>query len=241
MRNDYDGLRRLRLLHRFGNGDSVYFTTAAAGDARRLVSEGLIEKELISRTGVDVRLMTLNQIHSGVVHFLESGDSLHATPAAADGDGMASRESGIGLGILVADCAPVALTSSEGVFGAVHAGWRGVFTGILTEVVRVMRLAGATNISAYVGPSIKRECYEFKGPELDMLADELGPSVKGCTSWGTPSLNIPEAVRRSLATAGVFDVEASSECTACGDGYFSFRARQSTERHLMIVVKGGQG
>ena len=44
------------------------------------------------------------------------------------------------LAIQVADCAPVALWSPEGVLGAAHAGWRGLADGVLPATAEAMRL-----------------------------------------------------------------------------------------------------
>ncbi|MDA8271677.1 MAG: polyphenol oxidase family protein [Actinomycetota bacterium] len=239
MSDDFDRESGLRLLYRFENGHEVYFTTKVEGDARELISCGAAERELGERVGRAIRLGRLNQIHSGIVHLIGCGERQEADSSLPDGDGLVACSGDFGLGVLVADCAPVALTSAEGIFAAVHAGWQGVSKGVLPEAAAAMRSMGASEISAYVGPCIRSECYEFKGPELWEISRELGGSVVGRTSWDTVSLDLLEAVRRSLAKAGVGNVEASQACTACGDEYYSFRARQSQERHLMVVVPGG--
>ena len=231
----------MQLLHRFEDSFNVYFTGIDDGDARDLVMRGVIEKELTAYTGREVRLATLHQVHSGIVHVIGTGGAKWVEVELADGDGLVSSAKDVGLGILVADCAPVALSSPEGIFSAVHAGWQGVLKGVLPEAVRAMRLAGASRISAYVGPSVKSECYEFKGPELREISKELGASVVGRTSWDTVSLNLLESVKQSLIMVGVSQIEASDACTACGE-YFSYRARKSEERHLMVIVPvGGTG
>ncbi len=228
----------MQLLHRFDDSFDVYFTRRDDGDAKDLVSRGVIEKELRAYAGRDVRLATLHQVHSGIVHAVGSCGEKRAEVEMADGDGMVSSARNVGLGILVADCAPVALSSPEGIFAAVHAGWQGVLKGVLPEAVRMMRSAGASRITAYVGPSVKSECYEFDGPELRELSKKLGPSVVGRTSWDTVSLDLLESIKQSLTRAGVAQVEASDACTACGE-YFSYRARKSPERHLMVIVPAG--
>ena len=228
----------MQLLHRFEDSFDVYFTGRDDGDARDLVSRGVIEKELSVFTDREVRLATVHQVHSGIVHVVGSGGPKRVEIELADGDGMVSSAKDVGLGILVADCAPVALSSPEGIFSAVHAGWQGVLKGVLPEAVRLMRLVGASRISAYVGPSVKSECYEFNGPALREISKLLGPSVVGRTSWDTVSLNLLESIKQSLFMAGVVQIEASDACTACGE-YFSYRARKSPERHLMVIVPAG--
>lgn len=228
----------MRLLYQFENSFDVYFTTRDDGDARELVSHGVIERKLSAKSGRAVRLAMVHQVHSGTVHIVDPSGTKGVDIGEPDGDGMVSSAIDVSLGILVADCAPVALSSPEGVFAAVHAGWQGVLKGVLPEAVRVMRSIGASRISAYVGPSIKSECYEFKGPELQEISQELGPSVVGRTSWDTVSLDLVESIKQSLLNTGVERVEASNACTACGE-YYSYRARKSPERHLMLIVPGG--
>lgn len=229
----------MRLVHQFENGFDVYLTTAEDGDARELISNGSIEKELSTVAGSEIRLVRLNQVHSSRVFQVDDPDEVGKGCELLEGDGLVSKSPGLALGVLVADCAPVALTSPEGVFSAVHAGWQGVSRGILSEAVECMLSAGASTIAAYVGPSIKAECYEFKGAELQILARELGPTIEARTSWNSVSMDLLESVRVSLGMAGVSDVAYSPDCTACGEGYFSFRARKSHERHLMVIVQGG--
>lgn len=111
------------------------------------------------------RLCGLYQIHSTIVHYLE-------TPWADDspprGDAIVTRRKNIALGILTADCAPVLFADPEnGVIGAAHAGWKGARTGILENTVHMMCHKGAevSSIIAVVGPCIARENYEV-GPEF---------------------------------------------------------------------------
>lgn len=229
----------LRLLYRFENGINVYFTNKDEGDARSLVSKGIAEAELTDKLGRQIRLVTAHQVHSEIVNIVDSRWAMAPDADLPDGDALVTRDDKLGLGILVADCAPVALVSDEGVFAAVHAGWQGVYKGILPQTVKVMRSLGATEISAYVAPSIKSECYEFRGEELQQMSQILGPSVVGQTSWATVSLDLLESIKQSLKTEAVTRIDASQDCTACGGDYFSYRARQSPERHLMVIVGGG--
>ncbi len=229
----------MRLLYQFENGVEVYFTAKDDGDAKALVSEGIVEGELISRLGRQICLATARQIHSEIVNIVDCNSAGGADGELPDGDALVTRDADVGLGILVADCAPVALASREGVFAAVHAGWKGIYKGILPQTVRTMRSLGATEISAYVAPSIKSECYEFIGQELDKISEDLGSTVVGRTSWDTVSLDLLESIKQSLKIEAVSRIDASDDCTACGAGYFSYRARRSAERHLMVVVDRG--
>lgn len=225
----------MRQLYRFEEGFDVYFTSAAEGDARELTSNGITLNNIDEIVGGRINLLRVNQVHSSVVR---SADEILEVGIGKtlDGDAIVAKSSAVALGVFVADCAPVALASSEGVFACVHAGWRGIYEGVLESTVAKMVEMGATCISAFVGPCIKYECYEFLGSEVDELVTRFGPSVVGRTSWGTQSLNIVATIEKLLLNQGIKNVSNSNDCTACGDGYFSYRARGDSGRHLMAIV-----
>lgn len=223
----------MQLLHKFEEGFSVYITTRDEGDARSIILNGSVEAELSLIRGDEIRLQMLNQVHSSNVHRVDVGSS---PVGLIDGDALVAQKDNVALGVLVADCAPVALVSAEGIFAAIHAGWRGVDQGILGESINEMRSAGASVIKAYIGPCIKSECYEFGEVELSRFEHRLGASVRSRTALGTQSLDLLAAIETCLEIEGVNEITASLDCTACGEGYFSYRSNRSLERHLMVVL-----
>lgn len=152
-----------------------------------------------------------------------------------EGDAVVADGGGRLLAVLVADCAPVAMGSVEGVCGAVHAGWRGVVAGVVGEAARAMRTLGAGGVVAGLGPCIGPCCYEFSEAGLDELCTVCGVDVGARTTWGTPSLDLRAAVRAGLGRAGVDLVVDVDACTACTPGYFSHRARRDEARQALFV------
>jgi YfiH family protein len=78
-------------------------------------------------------------------------------------DGLVTREAGLVLGVLAADCAPVLLADAPAqVIGAIHAGWRGALAGVVEAGVAAMENLGARRerIAAAVGPCIGPASYE---------------------------------------------------------------------------------
>jgi copper oxidase (laccase) domain-containing protein len=124
------------------------------------------------------------------------------------------------------------------VFAAVHAGWRGLAGGVVEAAVERMRLLGATDVVGSLGPSIHAECYEFSAPELDLVVTTCGTMVRGLTSAGRPALDLPAGIEAALARAGATVVPGVDTCTACGDGYFSHRARGDVGRQALLVWAG---
>jgi copper oxidase (laccase) domain-containing protein len=140
------------------------------------------------------------------------------------------------LSVNVADCAPVALVSRQGVVAAVHAGWRGVAAGVIERAVADMRSLGAVDIEACLGPCIHPECYEFGKDDLDLLRAQWGGAIVGRTSSGELALDLPMAVAGALGRAEVALVASADRCTACGGAdFYSHRARHDEGRHALAV------
>jgi len=140
------------------------------------------------------------------------------------------------LTIRTADCAPIAIYSSNGVIGAVHAGWHGVLAGVVAECAAIMRQHGALDLRAIVGPCIHPECYEFGSDDLARVVEAVGDTAVGTTTKGRPAMDLPAAVAAALHRAGVVLDEVVGQCTACApQQFFSHRARADTGRHVMVL------
>ncbi len=157
------------------------------------------------------------------------------------GDAMVSSAPSVALAVLTADCASVALGSREGVFAAVHAGWRGLVEGVVAGAVTAMRALGATDVVGMLGPCIHAECYEFSPADLDSVCAVVGDGARGQTAAGRPALDLPAAVSSTLAASGVTERPGPDMCTACGGGYFSHRARQDPGRQALLVWSAPAG
>ncbi len=169
------------------------------------------------------------------------GSGVPATTAvfAGEGDALVGEGPGSAVAVLTADCGSIALGSTEGVFAAVHAGWRGLTGGVVEVAVAAMRERGATTVVGALGPCIHPECYEFSPHDLDQVAAVYGDGVRGRTSDGHPALDLPAAVSAALVAAGAAEATGTEACTACGDGYFSHRARGDRGRQALVVWSTG--
>ena len=213
---------------------SVRFTGRDQGDmghGGRYVVEVEPDVAARRRAVVDLPWTWLRQVHGAdVVHVGGPGDG-----AGTRADAAVTTEPGCALAVLSADCAPVALSSPEGVIGVAHAGWMGLLAGVLQRTVERMRALGATEVTAALGPCVRPECYEFGAEHLDRLAAELGEAVRSTTAVGTPALDLGAAVRSALGAVDVTEVDDLGRCTACDPGYFSWRARGETARQAVVV------
>ena len=172
-------------------------------------------------------LATAYQTHSTVTAFID------APQEAIKADALVTKTSGLAIGALAADCAPVLLSDTQnGIIGAAHSGWRGAFDGILASVAATMRENGGKHIAAVIGPCISKKAYEV-GPEFiarfeSNYADDLDlftPSKKS----GHHMFDLPSFVQRQLARV---DIEAHiiNACTYADEARF-FSYRRTTHRN----------
>jgi polyphenol oxidase len=177
------------------------------------------------------------QVHGvtpAVVGTAEAGRGWEARETAiSDTDALVTRDAGVALAMLVADCAPVALVAPEGVLGLAHAGWRGLANGVLEATLRQMAALGGGpphRYRALVGPCIRACCYEV-GEEVWRHFPEscLAPA-------GRPTarrLDLMAAVVHRLEQAGLPPEQISTLglCTACHPDLF-FSHRRATREGL---------
>jgi polyphenol oxidase len=203
-------------------------------------------------------LLTIAQIHSGTICTVEDGAERAAqdlmTPDGKPvlrGDGLMTRNPGLMLGIVTADCVPVLLADTRThAVAAFHAGWRGTLARIVGHGVDGMRIqfgSAPEDLIAAIGPAIGPCCFEV-GSEVQSefygvfsYASELfsrGPERS------TLSLDLIEANRRQLLWAGVAAdrISGVGDCTACTrmeNGrrkYFSHRAERGVTGRMLSVI-----
>ena len=107
----------------------------------------------------DYRLIVLNQIHSNKIINIDKERNFNQI----NGDGMITSYPKNILGILTADCAPI-IFYGEKYVGIIHAGWKGLINGIISEIILLLKKNGELekNISCSVGPHLKQRSFEVK-------------------------------------------------------------------------------
>jgi len=154
--------------------------------------------------------------------------------AGEQADGAVTATAGCPLVVRSADCAPVVLVGERSV-GVLHAGWRGLVGGVVARTVAALADLGDPPLAAHLGPCIRVGCYEFDGPERATVESRFGADVRGTTTWGTPALDLPAAVRAALHEAGVEVLHDTSGCTACDSRWYSHRARDEAGRGATVA------
>jgi polyphenol oxidase len=173
----------------------------------------------------------LHQVHGARVIEVTTPGAHRNTEA----DAAVTRATGAAIAVRTADCAPVALVAVGGAVAVVHAGWKGLLAGIVHEAVAALRALAGEPVQAWLGPCIHAECYEFSEPDLEPFVARFGPSARSVTATGRPALDLPAAVAAALSDEGIAIDVSHSSCTACGDRWFSHRARTEAERQVVVA------
>lgn len=159
-----------------------------------------------------------------------------------EGDALATKERGLLLGIVTADCAPVLLADTEnGVVGAAHAGWKGALHGVTDAAIVAMERLGANRakIRAAIGPCIAQANYEV-GDDFGntfLMADRRNARFFRQGKAGKPHFDLEGYVMARLVQAGIARVEATRLDTyAAEERFHSYRR----DMHRGTVCEGRQ-
>lgn len=183
-------------------------------------------QRVMTALGLDsATLYGLNQIHSTKVFTVRKGMKADFR----SGDALITKDRGVALSVLGADCAPVLFAASNTpIIAAAHAGWGGAVKGIIAAVVDEMCKLGANreNITACIGPTIHQESYEVREDfikQLNILSgfptDEFLLEKKGRFYF-----DLPKYLEKQCELSGIGQVENIGLNTyALEDDFFSFR------------------
>ena len=165
-----------------------------------------------------------------------------STPTAGviKADALVTNRTGLALGVLTADCAPILFYAPSGgisggisgVIAAAHAGWKGALFGVIENTVALMERLGAVRgeISAVVGPCISATNYQVGVDFYDNFTAQNTGYSQFFTPDGTENyrFDLPAFCLFQLAKAGVKSTDWTEnwtgECTyAQPEKFYSYR------------------
>lgn len=179
----------------------------------------------------------LNQVHGTRV--VDAGLIARAGEVP-DADASVAVERGAVCIVQTADCLPVLLCDRAGaVVGAAHAGWRGLLNGILENTVAEMRLRGAQDLLAWLGPAIGPESFEV-GEEVRaafvLREAATADAFRPLPSRGKFLADLYQLARARLAQVGVEHVYGGGFCTMReSERFYSFRRESVTGRMASMI------
>lgn len=172
----------------------------------------------------------LEQIHSNrAVKALK-------TAIVEQADASYSNESGVVCAVMTADCLPLLVCSTDGVqIAAIHAGWRGLLAGVITNTVVAMQ---QQDLLVWLGPAIGPDCFEV-GPEVREAFLEKSASFndafkqQGNGKW---LADIYQLARIELAALGIVNVYGGTHCTFTEhERFYSYRRESQTGRMATLI------
>jgi YfiH family protein len=190
------------------------------------VSDGDLRHDMVARRTVSDILeiphgwAVANQVHGSHIAVAHSAGNL------GEADGIVTSVAMLPIAVSIADCVPVAIVGTGSV-AVVHAGWRGVASGVVGSALHAMDASGGRVLGAVIGPHIGPCCFEV-GPEV---VDAVGGHAT-TTSEGSLSVDLASAIRDQL---GGIEIESGPGCTMHDDRFYSHR-RNATRKRQMAVA-----
>jgi YfiH family protein len=155
----------------------------------------------------------------------------------ADADGTTTTHLGIALAAFSADCiiAVMAHPREERV-ALVHAGWRGLATGILR--IGAALFDDRSEVRVAIGPTIGPCHYEVGEDVIRVVGSGSGAGAVSERRNGHRYLDLVATARAVLRSEGIGRVQDTGLCTACEErAFFSFRRDGTTGRHLSLAMR----
>lgn len=212
---------------------------------------------LASHVGDDIdsvernRTQLLQELAVDSVQWLEQVHGTKLVEAQNDGrvrtaDACYSRASGIACAVMTADCLPVLLCDEYGSqVAAVHAGWRGLAEGIISETVASFSCA-PEKLMVYLGPAISARAFEvgidvleafFESAKSESHLQAVSQSFKPSNALAMKYLaDIYALARAEFDELGVNRVYGGDFCTySDAERFYSYRRDGVTGRMASLI------
>ena len=198
-------------------------TTKTSGDMK----ETSAREKVCSLNGINIKsLVRAEQVHgnNNAVAGLKNGGTV-----IKSADGLVTSERNLPLAIFTADCVPVMLGAKGKACGIVHAGWRGLFKGIIPRAVKMFESefgARPDEIYASIGPHICADCYT--------IGEEIRKSFG--LSGTASNFDLGSEAAAQLKRAGINKININSNCTMHEpELFFSYRKDKTPARIMSLV------
>ena len=180
----------------------------------------------------DIPIQYMDQVHGNKLEKIFS----HSSLPIDETDSLFSSTSNLALGVLTADCLPIALSKKDGSeFAMLHAGWKGLLSGVI-ESTLISFTKGCSDVSAWIGPSISQKNYEVGNDLYESFVkkddeSESNFKEKGYDKW---LFSLHGEAKRILGKYNI-NVDLSPVCTFESESLFSYR-RDHTENRILSII-----
>ena len=187
----------------------------------------IIKKKIKSTSN---NIVLLNQIHSNKFYYIDKKSQINNKKFI--GDALITNKLKTPIGVLTADCAPILIFDQKNkMVAAIHAGWKGVYKGIVKKVLKFMIQKGCSpqSITAAIGPCISLRSYEVQQDFIkrfikkDIMTKKFFKRIKNKTYF-----NLNEYIAYQLKTLGIKKIEIINKDTFnIKNNFFSARRSKS--------------
>lgn len=191
------------------------------GDAPETVAHN--RAQLMQAAQIPSPPQWLRQVHGTQVLQCDATTHRDSPPEA---DASLTRTRGVVCVVQTADCLPVLLCDRRGAtVAAVHAGWRGLATGIIDEALAQMQVP-PEQVLAWLGPAIGPDAFEVGDDVRDVfLTADVNAAVafrpRAAGKWHA---DLYRLARLRLQRLGVENVYGGGYCTVTERArFFSYR------------------
>jgi YfiH family protein len=206
---------------------------------------------------VGAPILWLNQVHGNEVYTCNSQSDFSQISFEPKADASITTSSRIVLAIMTADCLPVvfaAFDHSGNALGvaAAHAGWRGLFSGVLQAAAKSLRLACSApvdHIKIWMGPAIGPSSFEVGQDVYDAFVNQNLANQFGFSRGINPNkylANIYQLAKIALDDHVESLIEGGGYDTFTDVRWFSHRRGQQQNKPVgrfatLIRLLPGQG
>lgn len=237
---------------RLGGVSQEYFTSLNVGLHVSDNQDDVIynRKIVASKINFDLENWILGeQVHDSKIEEVgksSSGSGVYSLDDAILGvDGLYTRDKGVLLVSLYADCTPLYFYSKKDeMIGLAHAGWRGTVGEIGPKMIKLWTNDGVLleDIKVIIGPSIGKDAYKVDTNVIEKVKQVLEPFEK-CpyeeVESGQYLLDLKLLNYLLLRKVGLYDhqIEISQYCTAANtDLFFSHRKENGKTGRMMSFL-----
>lgn len=154
-------------------------------------------------------------VHGGKVAIIEKSNA-HLDQPNIEADALITGKKELALTVNMADCPPLMLFDPVNeVIALAHCGWKPLLAGIVENTIEGMAKhmnCDPKNITAYIGPGICTEHYEFNNSVIDKF--EFG-KIESFEFGGIKFLSLKSEISGRLIKLGIkgSNIKNSEECT----------------------------
>lgn len=221
-------------------GYKVVFTNAELNRSfNRNTEEGVIELKSLKEEFDAKDIMYIKQIHSDYI-IEYTGEDIKDR----EGDAIITNKENVIIGVFTADCVPIIIVDDvKKVAAAVHSGWRGTFESITLKTIEKMKKdynCDPKSIRAYIGPHIRKCCYEVS-EELKEKFIEKKKDIDKNLLFDGRKLNLEACILHDLRKSGLDEdnINSLNLCTHCETDIklHSYRKSEGSYGRMFAFIK----